>query len=70
MIAKTSMVLNSYAIPANKTAVKPTISPFISETTLPVPAETATPKTKIEVPAFEALAATAAVLFVRYFIRR
>ncbi len=72
MIAKTSGVLNSHAVPVNKTAVKPTITPFIAG-----PTQTATTKatekrqkTKIEVPAFEAEAAIAAILIVRRFNRK
>ncbi len=66
MIAKTSVVLNSHAVPVNKTAVKPTITPFITE---PIPTATATAtairqKTKIEVPAFEAVAAIAAIAVI------
>ncbi|MDP2768114.1 MAG: S16 family serine protease [Candidatus Methanoperedens sp.] len=68
MIAKTSVVLNSHAVPSNKTAVKPTITPFIPEITIPTPTATATAKkqkTKIEMPAFEAVAAIAVTLIVR-----
>jgi uncharacterized protein len=70
MIAKTSVVLNSHAVPVNKTAVKPTITPFITE---PIPTATATAmrqKTKIEVPAFEAVAAIAVILIVRRLNRK
>lgn len=72
MIAKTSVVLNSHAVPVNKTAVKPTITPFITE---PIPTATATAtamrqKTKIEVPAFEAVAAIAAMLVVAGYSRK
>ncbi len=72
MIAKTSVVLNSHAVPVNKTAVKPTITPFMAE---PIPTATATAtamrqKTKIEVPAFEAVAAIAAILIVRRLNRK
>lgn len=68
MIAKTSLVLNSHAVPANKTAVKPTITPFVPEIIIPTPAQTATAKkqkTKIEVPAFEAVGAIAVILVAR-----
>ncbi|MFZ2411135.1 MAG: hypothetical protein WAW23_06165, partial [Candidatus Methanoperedens sp.] len=68
MIAKTSLVLNSHAVPANKTAVKPTITPFVPEIIIPTPAQTATAKkqnTKIEVPAFEAAGAIAVILIIR-----
>lgn len=72
MIAKTSLVLNSHAVPANKTAVKPTITPLVPEIIIPTPAQTATAKkqkTKIEVPAFEAVSAIAVILVARRFNR-
>lgn len=65
MIAKTSVVLNSHAVASNKTAVKPTITPFIPEIIIPTPTAAAAQKkqkTKIEVPAFEAAAAIAVIL--------
>jgi len=68
MIAKTSIVLNSHAVPANKTAVKPTITPFVPEIIIPTPTQTAAArkqKTKIEVPAFEAIGAIAVILIAR-----
>lgn len=65
MVAKTSVVLNSHAIPANETPVKPTITPFTPEPLMPLPTATTKPKTKAEVPAFEAVAAIAAVLIVK-----
>jgi uncharacterized protein len=66
MVAKTSVVLNSHAVPANETPVKPAITPFMPEPSTPLPTATATkPKTKVEVPAFEAVAAIAAVLIAR-----
>lgn len=67
MIAKTSVVLNSHALTAIKTPVKPTITPFLPEplipTQTPVTAEKAKPKT--EIPAFEAAAALAVLLIAR-----
>ena len=65
MIAKTSVVLNSHAVASNKTASKPTITPFIPGIIMPTPTATAAQKkqkTKIEVPAFEAAAAIAVIL--------
>jgi uncharacterized protein len=68
MIAKTSIVLNSHAVAINKTPVKPTITPFLTEPLAPAATVTATAKkqkTKIEVPAFEAIAAIAVILLIR-----
>ena len=66
MIAKTSLVLNTHAVPSNGTPIKPSFTPFIPETPSPTPiATTARQKTKIQVPAFEAMAALAAILLVR-----
>ncbi len=68
MIAKTSLVLNSHAVPANKTAVKPTITPFVPEIIIPTPTQTAAARkqnTRIEVPAFEAVGAIAVILIAR-----
>ncbi|MFZ3059810.1 MAG: S16 family serine protease [Candidatus Methanoperedens sp.] len=71
MIAKTSVVLNSRAVSSDKKPVKPTITPYISEPSMPAPTATAKKqKTKIEVPAFEAVAAIAAVLIVRRLNRK
>ncbi len=68
MVAKTSLVLNSHAVPSNGTPVKPELTPFLPETPSQTPAATATKqKTKIQVPAFEAVAALAAVLLARRF---
>ncbi|MCX9013091.1 MAG: hypothetical protein OIN66_18475 [Candidatus Methanoperedens sp.] len=61
MVAKTSVVLSSHAVSTNRTPVKPALTPFISETTLPTPAATATGQ-KVRVPAFEAIAALAVIL--------
>lgn len=66
MIAKTSLVLNTHAVPSNGTPIKPSFTPFIPETPSPTPTATSTrQKTKIQVPAFEAMAALAAILLVR-----
>ncbi len=66
MIAKTSVVLNSRAVASDKKPVKPTITPYVTEPAMPAPTATAKKqKTKIEVPAFEAIAAIAAILIVR-----
>ncbi|MCZ7372414.1 MAG: hypothetical protein O8C60_01950 [Candidatus Methanoperedens sp.] len=66
MIAKTSLVLNTHAVPSNGTPIKPSFTPFIPETPSPTPIATgARQKTKIQVPAFEAMAALAAILLVR-----
>ncbi len=71
MIAKTSVVLNSRAVPSDKKHVKPAITPYISEPAMPTPTATAKKqKTKIEIPAFEAVAAIAAVLIVRRLNKR
>ncbi|MCZ7399364.1 MAG: hypothetical protein O8C62_06730 [Candidatus Methanoperedens sp.] len=71
MIAKTSVVLNSRAVSSDKKPVKPTITPYIPEPAIPTPTATAkTQKTKIEIPAFEAIAAIAAVLIVRRLNKR
>jgi len=65
MIAKTSMVLDSYAVSSNKTPIKPVLTPFISETQQPAPEISATEqKPEPEVPAFEAIAALAVILIV------
>ena len=73
-IAKTSIVLKSHSIPSNQTPVKPVITPYVSapvEPLVPTPAETAKrPKTKIEVPGFEAIAAIAVLLMVRQLRRK
>ena len=61
MIAKTSLVLNSHAVPANKTAVRPTITPFMAAE-MPSPAPTAAAKA---MPAFEAIALVAVLLTLR-----
>ncbi|MCX9083754.1 MAG: hypothetical protein OIN87_03025 [Candidatus Methanoperedens sp.] len=69
MIAKTSIVLNSHSIPSNETAVKPVITPYVSEPfneLIPTPAATTKrSRTKIEVPGFEGIAAIAILLVVR-----
>ncbi len=63
MVAKTSVVLYSHAVASDKKPAKPTITPYVPE--LIVPTTTAqTQKTKA-VPAFEVIAAIAAVLIVR-----
>lgn len=65
MIAKTSVILNSRAVASDKMPVKPTITPYVTELIVPTPTTNAkTPKTKV-VPAFEAIAAIAAILIVR-----
>ncbi len=66
MVAKTSLVLNSHTEPSNGTPVKPLLTPSVIETPSPTPAANAErQKTKIQVPAFEAVAALAAILLVR-----
>ncbi len=64
MIAKTSVVLNARAVISNKTALPPTITPFIPEPLLPTPSPNATKKnqTGVRIPAFEAVAAIAIIL--------
>lgn len=70
MVAKTSIVLNSYALPVNKTAIKPTLTPFIRETIYPsVNATTEKPSTTVRVPGFEPIAAIAVILSLGIFIR-
>ena len=65
MVAKTSVVLNSHAVASNKTAVKPTITPFIPGIVIPTPTATAAPtKQKTKIPAFESVASIAVILFV------
>ncbi len=70
MIAKTSLVLKSHSIPSNQTPVKPVITPFVStpyESIIPTPEiSEKKPKTKIEVPGFEAVAA----IFVLFLAKR
>jgi uncharacterized protein len=63
MVAKTLVVLNSHAVASNKTPAKPTITPYVPE--LVVPTTTAKAQQTKAVPAFEAIAAIAAVLIVR-----
>jgi uncharacterized protein len=71
MIAKTSVVLNSRAVASDKKPVKPTIIPYTSVPEMPAPTATAKKqKTKIEIPAFEAIAAIAAILIVRRLNRK
>lgn len=70
MVAKTSIVLNSYALPVNRTAIKPTLTPVIRET--PFPAVTVTkekPSTRIRVPGFESIAAIAVIISLGLYIR-
>ncbi|VVB93163.1 Lon protease [uncultured archaeon] len=63
MVAKTSVILNSHAVASNKVPVKPTVTPYVPEL---VPTQAATAKTPTKpVPAFEAIAAVAAILIVR-----
>jgi uncharacterized protein len=73
-IAKTSIVLKSHSIPSNQTQVKPVITPYVSGPVgplIPTPSVTAKrPKTKIEVPGFEAIAAVAVLLMVRQMRRK
>ena len=69
MVAKTVLILNSYAVPSDLTPVKPTMTPPVPETTMTV---TPTPspskdKTKIEVPAIGAVMAIAVILFMSRF---
>ncbi len=66
MIAKTSPMLNSYAIPSNKTPVKPMLTPYIIQTQPPVPVISSTEqKTLPKVPGFGAIAAVAILLIAR-----
>jgi uncharacterized protein len=64
MAAKTSLVLNSYAIPAAKKPVKPTFTPFVNEA-IPSATPAATKQTAKQVPALEAIAAIAVILIAR-----
>lgn len=64
MVAKTSMVLNSYAVSTNQTPIKPSLTPFMEETPLPVPTANATAQTT-QVPAFEAIAAIIVIFIAR-----
>jgi len=70
MFARTSILLHSHAVTSDKTPVKPMITPFVY---MPGPTPAATSekkqKTKVEVPAFEAIAAIAVILTVRRFYR-
>ncbi|MFA4958079.1 MAG: S16 family serine protease [Candidatus Methanoperedens sp.] len=72
MIAKTSIVLNSHSIPSNETPIKPVITPYVPEPfkeLIPSPEETTKrPRTKIEVPGFEAVATIAILLAARWKI--
>lgn len=61
MIAKTSLVLNLHAVPANRTAARPTITPFMATET-PSPTPTATAKA---MPAFGAVALVLVLLILR-----
>jgi uncharacterized protein len=71
MVAKTSIVLNSYALPVNMTTIKPTLTPFIRETISPsVNATKEKPSTRINVPGFEYIAAITVILSLGLFIRR
>jgi uncharacterized protein len=67
MVARTSVVLNSYAVPSNLTPVKPTLTP-VPENAAEMPTTPViTPvkdKTKIEVPAIGAVMAIAVLLFM------
>jgi uncharacterized protein len=66
MIAKTSPVLNSYAIPSNKTPVKPILTPYVIQTQPPGVSATETEqKTAPKVPGFEAIAAVAILFLAR-----
>ncbi len=66
MVSKTLIVLSSHTIPTNRTPEKPVLTPFVPETTLPTPYTTESKQnTKIKMPAFEAIAALAAILLVR-----
>lgn len=70
MVAKTSVVLNSYAVPSNLTPVKPTLTPVPETETAMVTTPVITPvkdKTKIEVPAVGAVMAIAVILFMSRF---
>lgn len=63
MVAKTSLVLNSYAVSTNQTPIKPSFTPFMEETPLPAPTANATAQTT-QVPAFEAVAAIIVIFIV------
>ncbi|MFU8767656.1 MAG: hypothetical protein ACNA7I_08370, partial [Candidatus Methanoperedens sp.] len=70
MVAKTSVVLNSYAVPSNLTPVKPALTPVPETETAMVTTPVITPvkdKTKIEVPAVGAVMAIAVILFMSRF---
>ena len=70
MVAKTSLVLNSHSVPSNGTPVKPALIPLVPEISVPTPTSTATKqKTKINIPAFEAVAALASVLIIRRYLK-
>ncbi len=70
MIAKTSLVLNFHSVPSNGKPVKPALIPFVHETSEPTPTATATKqKTKINIPAFEAVVALASMLIIRRYIK-
>ncbi|MFA4934256.1 MAG: S16 family serine protease [Candidatus Methanoperedens sp.] len=70
MVAKTLIVLNSRAVPADETLVKQKITPFISEPITPTPAINDRQKTRIKAPAFEISTALAIVLIVTLILRR
>ncbi len=65
MVAKTSLVINTYAVPTNETPIKPTITPFLSETIAPTQTAEATGPKQKGAPAFEAIAAIAIILLIR-----
>ncbi len=67
MIAKTSIVLKSHSVPSDQIPVKPVITPYVSEP-FKMPESNATskkPKTKVEIPGFEALMAISILLIAR-----
>ncbi len=68
MVAKTLIVLNSHAVYVNKTPVKPVLTPFVPETTVPTPIADVNSTKKV--PAFEAIALVAVILIVRIIVRR
>ncbi len=70
MVAKTLIVLNSRAVPADETLVKQKITPFISEPITPTPAINDGQKTRIKAPAFEISTALAIILIVTLILRR
>lgn len=78
MVAKTVLVLNSYAVPSNLSPVKPTLTPPVPEVMVNVtpypdkesPIFPGDDKTKIEIPAVGAVLAIGVVLFMSWFRKK